>query len=80
MKKQNQNSMKTILITSLLMIASTIYAQPGGPGGTGGGQGQGGPPPAVPIDGGVLVLVAGAALYGRKKMQAHHTESAEVTK
>ena len=68
MKKQNQNSMKTILITSLLMIASTIYAQPGGPGGTGGGQGQGGPPPTVPIDGGVLVLVAGAALFGRKRM------------
>lgn len=80
MKTQNQNSMKTIVTMILLLVAVGVYAQPGGPGGTGGGQGQGGPPPAVPIDGGVLVLVAGAALYGRKKMQAYRTEPGEVTK
>ncbi|MFN8321915.1 MAG: hypothetical protein U0T74_04605 [Chitinophagales bacterium] len=68
--------MKTKLIktiSTLLFVITTavIYAQPGG---TGGGQGQGGNPPgggggAVPIDGGAIGLVIGAAAYGYKRLK-----------
>ncbi len=77
MKTQKKNTMKTVISIILLLLAVGVYAQPGGPGGVGGGQGQGGPPPAVPIDGGVLMLVAGAALYGRKKIQTYRSESSD---
>lgn len=66
MKKQ---TIISIAITALFIVATlALEAQPGG---GGGGQGQGGPPPgsgAVPIDGGAILLAIGAAIYGRRKM------------
>ncbi len=67
-KNRTTNIIRVIATITLLLTATFIYAQPGGPGGIGGGTGGGGNPPAVPIDGGVVMLVVGAALYGRKRM------------
>ena len=46
--------------------------------GTGYGRGSGrgprdgpGPPPAVPIDGGLTILLAAGGLYGAKKLRDH---------
>lgn len=68
MKKQT--ILRSVLAIVFIITVTVLSAQPGG---IGGGQGQGGPPPgsgAVPIDGGLLLLVAGAALYGRKMMKS----------
>ena len=75
-KNRTSNILRVIVTITLLLTATFIYAQPGGPGGggIGGGTGGGGNPPAVPIDGGVVMLVAGAALYGHKLMTQNQTE------
>jgi hypothetical protein len=67
MNNNMRNKIKFITaLFFITMFTTTIaIAQPGG---GGGGQGQGGPPPgngAVPIDGGAILLVIGAAVYGR---------------
>jgi hypothetical protein len=62
-----------ILFTTILTI--TTHAQPNG---GGGGQGQGGQPPgngAAPIDGGAILLVVGAAAYGRAALRNRTKEA-----
>lgn len=59
------------ITAALFFVTTLVIAQPGG---TGGGQGQGGNPPgggggAVPIDGGAIGLVIGAAAYGYKRLK-----------
>lgn len=49
--------MKQIIITIFFFLAVTMHAQPGTP--------IDGPP--VPIDGGILALLAAGAAYGIKK-------------
>lgn len=55
----------------LLVIASVaLHAQPAGtpPGGpSGGGQPPCWPPPCIPVDGGISVLIALGAAFGSKK-------------
>lgn len=69
------NILKATIVAALLIAGTDLFAQPGG---VGGGQGQGGPPPssgAVPIDGGAVMLVAGAAAYGRKFLKRSEDET-----
>jgi hypothetical protein len=55
--------MKKFLLTSLVVFAFVgAFAQPGHGGNDGGGQG-----PGVPIDGGIVLLVAAGAVYGMKR-------------
>ena len=57
---------KVILIIGLLVFLSSaiLRAQP-----TGGGPGGGGPPGgAIPIDGGIAILVAAGAFLGARKI------------
>jgi len=49
----------TIMIVAIAGFAMPLLAQPGGPGGD--------PDMAVPIDGGVSLLVAAGIAYGAKK-------------
>ncbi len=66
--------MKTKLILILLFsvyFIADIIAAPTFPGGTGGGPGghpDCWPPPCVPIDGGISLLIAAGAIYGGKKL------------
>jgi hypothetical protein len=60
--KINRITIKRIaLIMTVMVMATMIYAQPGG----GGGQGQGGAPPGAgaPIDGEAGMLLMGIAAY-----------------
>ena len=49
----------TVMIMAIFCFAMPLLAQPGGPGGD--------PDVAVPIDGGVSLLVAAGIAYGAKK-------------
>ena len=55
----------SLLILALILVATITFAQggppqPGAPGAS--------PPPAIPIDGGILALLAGGIAYGAKKL------------
>jgi hypothetical protein len=63
-------SIKKFIFTILfLFTVSIIYVAgaPGPPGGGGGSQPPCWPPPCIPIDGGISLLIAAGALYGAKK-------------
>ena len=77
-----------VAVTSLTIAAPA--GGPGGPGGasgagTGGGAPHGGgapaagggcwPPPCIPIDGGISILIAAGALYGGNKLYDTHKQS-----
>ncbi|MBS1646711.1 MAG: hypothetical protein JST67_05170 [Bacteroidetes bacterium] len=58
---------KALLLSGLLLLANTDYARTGPPPPPiGGGHGNPPcwPPPCVPIDSGLVFLIAAAALYG----------------
>jgi len=60
---------KRILLTGVFVIMFAAFGIAQGP--PGGGPPSGGnciPPPCVPIDGGIGVLLAAGALYGGKKL------------
>ena len=60
---------KRILFTGVFMLAFAAIGVAQGP--PGGGPPTGGnciPPPCVPIDGGIGLLLAAGALYGGKKL------------
>ena len=60
--------LRALAITVLLLSVSGIYAQPGPPPGGGGSTPSCWPPPCVPIDGGISLLIAAGAAYGAKKL------------
>ncbi len=61
---------RIIFIFLFLLCLSVIsYSMPPQP--PGGGTGSGGPcwpPPCIPIDGGISLLIAAGAIYGGKKL------------
>ena len=56
------------MLTGLVFLGTDLLAGP--PGGGGGPGGQGGciPPPCVPIDGGISILIAAGVALGGKKI------------
>ena len=59
------------ILTLLLMVLTTALmfgAGPPGPPGGGGGGPPCWPPPCVPIDGGISLLIAAGIFYGGKKI------------
>jgi len=77
----------TLIYISAVLFAAK--PSPGGPGGaagaTGGGAPHGGgapaagggcwPPPCIPIDGGISLLIAAGAIYGGRKLYQKHKDS-----
>lgn len=68
----NNRILRLLIILILFIVPSQIFAQPSGPPG-GGPGGPGGPnpcwpPPCVPIDNGILVLLFLGFLYGAWKL------------
>ena len=63
------NSLKFFFVLVFIAGISVVASAQGGIGG--GGMGGGGTPPGggTPIDGGLSILVAGAAAYGAKKIR-----------
>lgn len=55
----------SLLILALVLVATITFAQGGPPPQPGPGPPS---PPAVPIDGGILALLAGGIAYGAKKL------------
>lgn len=84
------NVKRFFALFSFVVITTLTFAA-GGPGGgasaggTGGGAPHGGgapaagggcwPPPCVPIDGGISLLIAAGAIYGGRKLYQKHQES-----
>lgn len=69
--KSTKNLLLAGLCTlGLVLSTELVTAQPGGGGGPGNQQGCI-PPPCVPIDGGISILLAAGALYGGKKVYDH---------
>lgn len=67
MKKYTFKVIATFSFVAMMALGTDVLASP--PGGGGGPSGQGGciPPPCVPIDGGIsLLIAAGVALGGKK--------------
>ena len=56
-------NLKSIMILTCSMLFSFVLLAQGPPGGGNGGGG------GAPIDGGISILVGGAALYGAKKVR-----------
>lgn len=61
-----QNRIKTLIIL-FLVLGAEAFAGPPPPPPTG-GKPKCWPPPCVPIDGGISILIAAGALYGGKKL------------
>lgn len=82
------NVKRTFLSLAFVTVASLVFAAPSG-GGPGGGNGGGAPngsgppaagggcwpPPCIPIDGGISLLIAAGAVYGGRKLYQKHKES-----
>lgn len=66
----------SILILSLGISASCFAGPPPHPanGATGGGPPGCWPPPCVPIDGGISLLIAAGAIYGGRKLYSNQKE------
>jgi hypothetical protein len=58
--------MKKIIVTAVILISITFVAY-GQPGSTGGGFDD--EPVDAPIDGGIILLAAGAVAFGYKKLK-----------
>jgi len=58
----------TLVIILSLSVGDQLMAQPPDPGGGGGGGPSCFPPPCIPIDGGLSLLLAAGVAYGGKKM------------
>ncbi len=68
MKKYAFKLIATFSFVAIMALGTDVLASP--PGGGGGPGGQGGciPPPCVPIDGGISLLVAAGVALGGKKI------------
>ena len=66
---------KIILLFSFIIISNAICnaMPPPPPSGSGGGFGCW-PPPCVPIDGGISLLIAAGAIYGGRKLYKNNQE------
>lgn len=78
-----KKTVKHLLFAGILSIISlTANAQPAGgppPGGPSGGNNPPcWPPPCVPVDGGISILIALGAAYGSKKAYDHFKNKEEV--
>lgn len=64
------STLRKLLVLAVILVAmalsNELLAQPPGPPGGGGGP-PCWPPPCVPIDGGLIYLAIGGAIYGIKK-------------
>lgn len=79
------NLKRTLILFVFIWISSITFSAPaGGPGGgTGAPNGSGPPaagggcwpPPCIPIDGGISLLIAAGAVYGGRKLYQKHKES-----
>ena len=70
---------RIILIVSLFAAPLLSKAQPPGPpGGGGGGNPPCWPPPCVPIDGGISILLVAGLLYGGKKLYGYNKKLKEA--
>ncbi len=61
-----QIRIKTLIILFLVLGAEAIAGPPPPP--PTGGKPKCWPPPCIPIDGGISILIAAGALYGGKKL------------
>jgi hypothetical protein len=67
---------KKILLLAIFIIVSSslcLALPPPPPSGSGGGFGCW-PPPCVPIDGGISLLIAAGAIYGGRKLYKNNQE------
>jgi hypothetical protein len=69
MKRLVKNKQVLFILFLVVCTSATVFAAgpPGPPGGGGGGY-DCWPPPCVPIDGGVSLLIAAGIFYGGKKI------------
>lgn len=68
MKRALKGILPVIVFMGMLLVSNDILAAPPGSGGGPGGQGGCVPPPCVPIDGGLSILLAAGAAFGGKKL------------
>lgn len=75
---------KSILLLAFALLAqSNLFSQPGGP--PGGGPGTGGgnpacwPPPCVPVDNGIIALIAAGTLLAAKTLYDFRKKSKTVS-
>ena len=68
MKKTLINILPILMLAGFMFLGTNLLAAP--PGGGGGPGGAGGciPPPCVPIDGGISILIAAGVALGGKKI------------
>ena len=68
MKKTLKNIIPIATLVCFMFLGTDLLAGP--PGGGGGPGGQGGciPPPCIPIDGGISLLIAAGVAFGGKKI------------
>jgi hypothetical protein len=60
---------KFLLTLAIVLVESgVVHSAPPPPGGGGGGTPSCWPPPCVPIDGGITLLIAAGAVLGIKKI------------
>lgn len=60
------------ILLFLVSFASICVARPGPP--PGGGSPDCWPPPCIPIDGGISLLIAAGAIYGGRKLFVNQKE------
>ena len=74
-----KSTYRLVLLLCLVAVPMvSLFAQPGGPGGPPGGP-PCWPPPCIPIDGGISLLIgAGALLGGRKAIQLRRTRKSAI--
>lgn len=68
-------SIRQILVLCSVTLSLQLAAAPAPP--VGGGNPGCWPPPCIPIDGGISLLVAAGALYGLKRLKSPSAESAD---
>jgi hypothetical protein len=68
------NSKFTLIILFILCNASLCIAAPAPPPSATGGAPDCWPPPCVPIDGGISLLIAAGAIYGGRKLYKNQQE------
>jgi hypothetical protein len=67
---------KNIFVILFLLGGTAVYSAPGRPPPPPGGGGAScWPPPCMPVDNGVIFLIAVAALYGGKKLYDFHKKA-----
>jgi len=68
MKYSHKGILSILILTGIMFLGTDLLAGPPGGGGPG-GQGGCNPPPCVPIDGGISILIAAGVALGGKKIK-----------